>query len=103
MFYLKLRKGISDFGSIFFGFQNGNYSKVLKVMLKKYIFVFLWTLLFIIPGIIKGFEYFMVDYLAAENPDITPDRALEISSKSMDGHKMDLLFLSSHLSDGGVL
>ena len=92
-FYLKLRKGISDFTSIFFPFQNGMYMKVVKVMLKKYIYVFLWSLLFWIPGIIKSFEYFMVDYLAAENPDIDPDRALDISSKTMDGHKMDLFVL----------
>lgn len=95
-FYLKLRKGISDFGALFFALQNGNYMKVVKVMLKKFILVFLWTLLFIIPGIIKSYEYFMVDYLAAENPDIDPERALQISSKTMDGHKMDLFCL--HLS-----
>ena len=40
-------------------------------MFMKDLFTFLWTLLFIIPGIIKGYEYMMIPYLLAENPDMS--------------------------------
>ena len=42
----------------------------------------------LIPQIIKKYEYFLVPYITAENPNITPNRALEISSKTMKGEKM---------------
>ena len=92
-YYLKLRKGYPDFMAIFSGFQNGNYSKVFKIMLRKTIYLTLWYLLFIIPGIIYGLAYFMVDYIAAENPDIDSKRAIEISEKTMDGEKANLFLL----------
>lgn len=42
----------------------------------------------LIPKWIKTYEYFLVPYITAENPNITPNRALEISSKTMKGEKM---------------
>ena len=92
-YYLKLRKGTVDFMAIFAGFQNGNYSKIFKVMLRKTIYLTLWYLLFIIPGIIMGLAYFMVEYIAAEHPDIDSQRAIEISKQTMDGEKANLFVL----------
>ncbi|MGN0474698.1 MAG: DUF975 family protein [Acutalibacteraceae bacterium] len=67
--------------------------------------IFLWTLLLIVPGIIKSYEYYMVPYILAENPEISTKRAFEISKAMTDGHKWDLfvLDLSFILWDLGVV
>ncbi len=57
------------------------------------IFTFLWSLLFVIPGIIKAFSYSMSYYILAENPDMTAREALNESKAIMHGHKMDLFVL----------
>lgn len=54
---------------------------------------FLWSLLLIIPGIIKGLSYSMAFYILAENPEMSAEEALNESKAIMDGHKMDLFVL----------
>ncbi len=56
-------------------------------------FTVLWTLLFIIPGIIKTYAYAMAPYIMAENPNMTARECLKASTELMDGHKADLFFL----------
>jgi hypothetical protein len=46
-------------------------------------------MLFVIPGIIKSFEYWAVDYILAVRPDMPYNKALDLSKKMMQGHKMD--------------
>lgn len=81
-----------DFEQLFDGFKYsfGN-SIVLNILTG--LFVFLWALLFIIPGIVKAYAYSMGPYLMAENPSITATEALDESQRLMDGHKMDLFIL----------
>lgn len=55
-------------GRIFYGFGGGQYLNVVKTQFFKDLFIFLWTLLLIIPGIIKSYEYYMVPYILSENP-----------------------------------
>ena len=43
-----------------------NYLNVIKIMFFKNLFTFLWTLLFIVPGIIKRYEYSMIPYILSE-------------------------------------
>ncbi len=57
------------------------------------IFVFLWSLLFIIPGIIKYYAYSMTHYIIAENPEIDFFEAIKESEKLMKGHKFRLFKL----------
>lgn len=57
-------------------------------------FTFLWTLLFIIPGIIAGYRYSMAKYILADNPDIGILEAIEDSKRLMDGNKFDLFILT---------
>ena len=63
------------------------------VMLWMGIKVFLWSLLLIIPGIIKAYEYSMVPYILAENPEISGKRAFQISKAMTKGHKWNLFVL----------
>lgn len=58
-----------------------------------YVYTLLWSLLFIIPGIIKSFSYSMASYIMAENPTIEPKEAISQSMKLMNGHKAELFFL----------
>lgn len=53
----------------------------------------LWSLLFIIPGIIKSYSYSMTPFILAENPDLTASQAINLSQDMMDGHKADLFLL----------
>ena len=58
-----------------------------------FIRVFLGTLLFIVPGIIATYKYAMVNYIIAENPDISAREALERSKEIMQGNKLRLFLL----------
>ncbi len=54
------------------------------------IFTFLWTLLFIIPGIIKAYAYSMTPYIIADEPEIDFMEAIRKSQELMRGHKFRL-------------
>ena len=88
-YFYQARNGNSDFGNLFWAFQGGRYMKVVKVMFWRYLEIMLWSLLFYVPGIIKMYEYFLVPYLMAENPDLSKERAFQISKQTMDGEKMN--------------
>ena len=70
-----------------------NYGRTLSVSLLTAIFTFLWTLLLIIPGIIKGYAYAMTYYIAQDNPELGADECINKSMALMNGHKMDLFLL----------
>jgi uncharacterized membrane protein len=57
------------------------------------IFTFLWTLLLIIPGIIKSLAYSMTPYIIADEPGIDALVAIRKSQEMMNGHKMELFML----------
>lgn len=80
-----------------FSFRNG-YAHIGGIMFMKTLFTALWSLLFIIPGIVKDYEYMMIPYLLAENPDMSREEAFAKSKAMMDGNKwnafvLDLSFL----------
>ena len=57
------------------------------------LYIFLWSLLLIIPGIIKSFSYAMTPYIMAENPGMKATDAITRSRAMMDGYKADLFML----------
>ena len=65
------------------------FVSTLLVML----YTFLWSLLFIIPGIIKSYSYAMTPYILLDRPELSATDAIKESEKMMDGHKMDLFIL----------
>lgn len=81
-------------GSLLYGFQNGNYKNIVKTMFFKDLYTALWTLLLIVPGIIKHYEYYMVPYLLADSPNMTKEDAFRISKELMDGNKLDVFVLN---------
>lgn len=76
-------------GRLFCGFSGGYYVNVMKCMFFRDLFTFLWSLLFIIPGIYKHYEYYMVPYLLSEYPDMDRKEAFQRSKELMDGNKFD--------------
>lgn len=67
--------------------------RVFTTMLLQYIYTFLWTLLLIIPGIIKSYSYAMTPFLMKDNEELSNNAAIEESMRMMQGHKMDLFIL----------
>ena len=86
-YFNRLHEGTSRFANIFGGFKHGHYKASVRNMFLKDLYEFLWSLLFIIPGIIKSYSYWMVPYLTADNPNLSASRAFEISKKTMKGDK----------------
>lgn len=76
--------------------QFGNSLNIIKVYILEVLFVFLWTLLFIIPGMIKGISYSLVGYLLADEKykDRPARELLKLSEEMMNGHKMDYFVLN---------
>lgn len=71
------------------------YKKLWKTALVMFVREFYLTLwrLTVIGGIIKYFSYRMVEYIEAENPDLTPKQAITLSRKMMHGHKWECFIL----------
>lgn len=67
------------------------------------IFVLLWSLLFLIPGIIKSLSYSMSYYILAENPEMTAMKALNKSKEITQGHKWDLFVTLLSFMGWGLL
>jgi len=76
-----------------FAFDGQNYMGIVKTMLVTNILIFLWTLLLIIPGIVKAYAYRMVPYILADNPNIGVREAIELSNEMTRGHKFDMFVL----------
>ncbi len=69
------------------------YIRIVGIMFLRDLYTFLWSLLLIIPGIVKSYEYRMIPYLIAENPELTSKEAFEMTRKLMMGNKMDTFVL----------
>ncbi|WP_165444027.1 DUF975 family protein [Lachnoclostridium sp. Marseille-P6806] len=100
-FFIVNRVQDTELREIGFPFGHG-YMNVVCVQFFRWLYTFLWSLLFVIPGIIKGYEYRMIPYILAENPEIERQEAFRISKAMMDGEKMnafvlDLSFIGWHL------
>lgn len=80
-----------EFGDAFAGFKI--YWKALCLNLLMGIFIFLWSCLFIIPGIIKIFSYSMSNFILRDNPNMTASEAITESRRMMNGNKWRLFCL----------
>jgi uncharacterized membrane protein len=92
-FYIKFSEFKDHTGSIRFAFDGENFRGIVRTMFVKAVYQLLWSLLFIIPGIIKYYSYRMVPYILAENPNIDSDRAITLSREMMNGNKLNLFIL----------
>lgn len=90
--YLELRNGSMNLDYMLCGFT-ANYKNVARAAAVKWLYIMIGNLFFVIPGIIFQYRYMMVPYILAENPDIDPMRALEISRIMMKGNKLNTFIM----------
>ena len=86
---LKYRGYLSELGA---GFGK-NYKNIVKVLFICKLQIFLWSLVLLVPGIIKAYEYRMVPYILVENPEISWEELQKESKRLMDGNKWDSFVL----------
>ena len=92
LYTMRVRKGmIAPYTTLFDGFLFVGKIILLEIVIS--IFVFLWTLLFIIPGIVAGYRYRFALYNLCENPEIGVMEALNMSKAQTRGHKWELFVL----------
>lgn len=85
------RKQPVSVGSLFEGFKSFGDSLALHIL--NAIFTFLWSLLLVIPGIIKAYSYSMGYFILADRPDLSGNQARKRSMYLMKGHKWQLFCL----------
>lgn len=91
----------AQINNVAFGFKS-NWKNIVKTMFFTHLYLFLWSCLCFIPGIIKGYSYRLVPYILAENPDMDTNEAITLSRSMMNGQKMnafvfDLSFIGWYL------
>ena len=96
-YYLKCRERKTEIGEMFAPFRDG-YLTAVGTMTLSALKIFLWSLLFLIPGIIKAYGYAMVPYILAENPEMQAKDTLRYSETIMRGNRwrffcLDLSFM----------
>ncbi|MGN1373034.1 MAG: DUF975 family protein [Candidatus Coproplasma sp.] len=99
---LKVVRGYKvDVGDTFIGFKN--FANAFLLSLVNEIFIALWSLLFIIPGIVKAYAYSMSHYILADNPNMDISQARKRSIELMDGNKWRLFCLDLSFIGWGIL
>lgn len=93
-YMMENRAGFPPFASLFSVFQDKTqYLNVIKVMFQMNLEIFLWSLLCFVPGIYKGYQYYYVPYLLAENPYMNYTRAKQLSVAMTNDEKMEIFVL----------
>ena len=85
------RRKEPEIGTLFGYFPYWKTAAVAKLL--QTLYVLLWSLLFIFPGIIASYSYAMTDYILAEHPEITASEAIERSKEMMTGNRFRLFCL----------
>lgn len=91
-YYLNLETRSESWSDIFYPFKN-HYWNVVGVVLLMNIKIFLWALLFIIPGFVKAYEYRMIPYLLAEDSSLKAGELFNATRNMMTGEKADAFVL----------
>lgn len=80
-----------DFHDLFSQFHR--FGQGFAQLFLRILYTVLWSLLLIIPGIIKGYGYTMTPFIMADNPQMSATEAIRASTQLMKGHKMELFLL----------
>lgn len=92
-----------DLENLFDGFRGGRYTRVFCALFLVRLFTFLWTLLLIIPGIMKAFSYALTPYILLDEPELTARQAITRSCEIMQGRRWKLFCLSLSFIGWGIL
>lgn len=91
-YFLDASEGNANLSNMGYCFKNG-YMNVVGAQFLTSLYIFLWSLLFIIPGIVKSYSYRMIPYILAEDPYMSFAEAKQLSVQMMDGEKWDAFVL----------
>lgn len=80
---------ISDLGN---GYDI-SYKRNVKTLFFRNLYVCLWSLLLVVPGIVKAYEYRMIPYLLADHPELSKEEAFQTSKQMMQGNKWHTFLL----------
>lgn len=90
--FLNLIRGVKiEWRSIFDGYKD--WERIGITMILSALYILLWLLLLIVPGIIKSLAYSMTPYILKDDLQIKENEALKKSEQMMEGHKMQLFLL----------
>lgn len=89
-----IRNKSAAINDVFDGFKD--FGRAFTAFILIEIFTFLWTLLFVIPGIVMRYAYSMTYYILADRPNMSANEARKASIDLMRGNKWRLFCL--HLS-----
>ncbi len=87
---------------MFWPFKEDYGGNVLMMFLIS-LYTALWSMLFVVPGIVKGYSYSLAMYIKSENPNIPASKAIELSTRMTNGHKMDLFVLDMSFIGWAIL
>ncbi len=96
-YFLDASEGRAELYNMGFGFKSW-YMNIVAVQFLTNLYIFLWSLLLFIPGIIKSYSYRMIPYIISENPEMSFAEAKDLSREMMNGQKwrtfvLDLSFI----------
>lgn len=91
-FFVKNLNEAAEVKEVAFAFDH-SYMNVVKILFIRNMCIFGWSLLFVIPGIVKAYEYMMIPYLLAENPSMSKEQAFALSKQMMTGNKWNAFIL----------
>ncbi|MEG2395653.1 MAG: DUF975 family protein [Oscillospiraceae bacterium] len=95
-YYLNFIRGFNPACGSLYSEGAHNYGKYFVTQLLSDIYIILWTLLFIVPGIIKSYSYSQIRYIIHDNPNLTASQAIQMSKIMTKDFKSDLFIM--HLS-----
>ncbi|WP_088072438.1 DUF975 family protein [Gottfriedia luciferensis] len=105
VYFIKIiRDEEKSFSDLFYYFKSGQqFVRALLVFILVTIFTILWTILLIVPGIIKSLAYSQTGYILKDHPEMKPLDAITLSRRMMDGYKWKLFLLGLSFIGWGIL
>lgn len=82
----------ADFGDTL-SFVGHHFVPCMLSGLLQHLFIFLWSCLFLVPGIVKNYSYAMTPYVRIDHPDWSAEQCITESRRLMNGHKWQLFLL----------
>ena len=92
-FFIENSYGTVNVKKVLFAFRKKTYWKTVATLFLRNLYTALWSLLLIVPGVVKSYEYRMIPYLLADDPNMPREDAFRISKEMMYGEKMNAFVL----------
>ena len=92
---------VPEIPTLFVYFSHWKHAAIARLL--QFVYVVLWSLLLIFPGIIASYSYAMTSYILAEHPEMAPREAIERSREMMSGNRWRLFCLQFSFIGWGIL